>query len=130
MNANDLRELGQQIARDIAAGLVAATAAGAKQFCQEMADAGRAAEADGLLALAERIEAEKAALAAQIEKATGLKRLALERRLGALAAAEERLCDEARPAQEVEAADGQPTHRRDGRRFARVPGLTVVSGRP
>jgi hypothetical protein len=47
-----------------------ATAAGAAEFCREVNDAARAAEADSLLGLAERIEAEKVMLRHQIEAAT------------------------------------------------------------
>jgi hypothetical protein len=94
MTSEELRDLGRQIARDVAAGLMQATAAGAAEFCREMADAARAAESDGLLELAERIDAEKAGLARQIEGATGLKRLALQRRLEQLGSAEARMCEQ------------------------------------
>lgn len=124
MTNDELRNLGQQIARDVAEGLMAATAAGAAQFCREMGDAARAAEADGLLELAERIEQEKKDLAGQIASSTGLKKLALERRLSQLEQAEARLCEQTSgqaPALiEHEPGKPAPTHKRDGRRFVPV----------
>ena len=94
MEANELRDLGRQIARDIASGLMAATAAGAAEFCREMTEAASAAEADSLMQLADRVESEKATLRQQIASATGLKRLALEKRLATVEAAERRMCGE------------------------------------
>jgi hypothetical protein len=94
MDTHELRDLGRQIARDIAAGLMAATAAGAAEFCREMRAARSAAEADGLSALAEQIDQEKQSLRQQIEAASGLKRLALLQRLQRLETAEQELCDQ------------------------------------
>ncbi len=94
MDAHELRDLGRQIARDIAAGLVAATAAGAAEFCREMHAARAEAEADGLAALADQIEREKQTLRQQIAAAAGLRRLALQQRLLRLEAAEQELCDQ------------------------------------
>lgn len=124
MDSNELRDLGRQIARDVAAGLMAATAAGAAEFSREMQDAARAAEADSLLGLADRIEQEKASLREQIAAAAGLKRLALSKRLATLETAEARMCEqvEQQTPQALLPAPEEPTHRRDGRRFARVNG--------
>ena len=94
MDAHELRDFGRQIARDIAAGLMAATAAGAAEFSREMRAARAEAEADGLASLADQIDQEKALLRQQIEAASGLKRLALQQRLRRLEAAEQELCDQ------------------------------------
>jgi hypothetical protein len=94
MEAQELRDLGRQIARDIAAGLMAATAAGAAEFSREMRAARAEAEADGLAALADQIDQEKALLRQQIETTSGLKRLALQQRLQRLETAEQELCDQ------------------------------------
>src|SRR5262245_10330950 len=94
MDAHELRDLGRQIARDIAVGLMASTAAGAAEFCREMHAARAEAEADGLANLADQIDQEKALLRQQIEGASGLKRLALQQRLRRLEAAEQELCDQ------------------------------------
>jgi hypothetical protein len=92
MDAHELRDLGRQIARDVAAGLMAATAAGAVEFSWDMRAARAEAEAEGLAGLADRIDQEKQTLRQQIEAATGLKQLALLQRLQGLEAAEQELC--------------------------------------
>lgn len=94
MTSEELRDLGKQIARDVASGLMQATAAGAAEFCREMTEAASAAEADSLMQLADRVEQEKATLRKQIGSASGLKRLALEKRLASVEAAERRMCGE------------------------------------
>lgn len=120
MDSNEMRELGKQIARDVAAGLMAATAAGAREFTMQMQDAARASQADGLLEAAQRIEDEQHLLTAKLLETTGpLKRLALQQRLAQLAALEQRLCDEVAPTLPAPIETAVATHRRDGRRFTK-----------
>lgn len=95
MAPDQLRDLGQQIARDIASGMIAGMAAGAAEFRATMQDAQREAvarqqtsETDSLTALADRLEAEREQVRTALMSATGLKRVALERRLSQIDAAE------------------------------------------
>lgn len=91
MTEQEFDRLGEQIAMNIAAGLMKSAAAGAARFAEKMTqverDAQQAAadaEADGLVRLAECIEQKREELQQQIAEAKGLKRAALERRLAQL----------------------------------------------
>jgi hypothetical protein len=80
--------MGEEIASAVARGLMEAAAAGAAKFAREMVSIRRNTvaqvredETNLLLAEAERIEATKLELKAGIRKATGLRKIALQRKL-------------------------------------------------
>lgn len=131
MDSNELRDLGQQIARDIAGGMIQGMAAGAAEFRATMAEARRQAEhaaqeaeTDQLTRIADGIEAQRQQLVAAIAGAKGLKKVALERRLAQLDAAEAELVAQVERPKAIEAppaGDGK-LYVREGRKFAPLNG--------
>ena len=116
MTPDQLRAMGEQIARDIAAGIMSGVAAGASEVARTMQAVQRDAqasqqnaEADHLTALADRLEAERAAIRSQIDQASGLKRVALQRRLQQLDQAESTLIEQITGEQAPAALPTAPT---------------------